>query len=70
MPRPAAKISEPSQSRCATQDGTPRPCSRTQKNGPIGKRYPMFWWVTVPIPIPGSHIESAAESSRPGSRKR
>jgi hypothetical protein len=30
----------------------------------------MFWWVTVPIPTDGSHIDQARVSSRPGSRYR
>ena len=30
----------------------------------------MFWWVTVPMPMLGSHIDHARASSRPGSRYR
>ena len=30
----------------------------------------MFWWVTVPIPMLGSHIEVARPSMRVGSRYR
>ena len=30
----------------------------------------MFWWVTVPSPMFGSHIDHARASSRPGSRYR
>ena len=30
----------------------------------------MFWWVTVPVPTSGSHMEIALWMSRPGSRYR
>ncbi len=30
----------------------------------------MFWWVTVPMPTSGSHIEMALCMSLPGSRYR
>ena len=30
----------------------------------------MFWWVTVPRPVSGSHIEAAPVVNRPGSRYR
>ena len=30
----------------------------------------MFWWVTVPMPMLGSHIDAARLSIRPGSRYR
>ena len=30
----------------------------------------MFWWVTVPAPTRGSHIDTARSSIRPGSTYR
>ena len=30
----------------------------------------MFWWVTVPSPMFGSHIDHARSRSRPGSMVR
>ena len=66
-PRPAANRIVPSHSRWATQSGMPA-ASATQYQGPMGQRYPMFWWVTVPIPMFGSHMLVARSSMRPGSR--
>jgi hypothetical protein len=59
----------PHHSRWATQSGIPA-ASASQKKGPIGHRKPMYWWVTVPSPIDGSHIDQARLRSLDGSRYR
>src|SRR5579871_6914414 len=68
-PIPAAKMRVPIQSRWATHVGTPRTW-KSQYHGPIGNRYPMFWWVTVPIPTFGFHMNLAVLRSVDGSRYR
>jgi hypothetical protein len=34
----------------------------------MGQRNPMYWWVTVPSPMDGSHIDQARLKSLAGSR--
>ncbi len=64
---PAAKTSVPIQSRWAIQVGT-WSAWNVQYHGPIGNRYPMFWWVTLPLPTLGFHMYIAERRRRVGSR--
>ena len=69
MPKPAMNTMLPSQHRWAIHTGT---CSRDiiQKKGPVGKRYPICSWVTVPKATFGSQTDADRMVQRAGSRYR